>query len=118
VGTYADIVISVSDGLSVASLPAFDIAVSGGGATGSAFLSWTAPTENTDGSPLTDLAGYLVYYGTELGSYPDSDAIDNPGVTNYVVEDLTPATWFFIVTARDTSFNESEPSNVATKILE
>ena len=26
--------------------------------------SWTAPTTNADGSPLTDLAFYRVYYGT------------------------------------------------------
>jgi predicted secreted protein len=26
--------------------------------------SWIAPTTNTDGSPLTNLAGYRVYYGT------------------------------------------------------
>ena len=26
--------------------------------------SWTAPTTNTDGSPLTDLASYRVYYGS------------------------------------------------------
>jgi hypothetical protein len=26
-------------------------------------VTWTAPTTNTDGSPLTDLASYRVYYG-------------------------------------------------------
>ena len=31
-------------------------------------LSWTPPTQNDDGSPLTDLAGYYVY----AGSSPDN----------------------------------------------
>jgi hypothetical protein len=31
-------------------------------------LSWAAPTENTDGSPLTDLQGYYIY----VGDAPDS----------------------------------------------
>ena len=30
---------------------------------GSATLSWTAPQQNTDGSPLTDLAGFEIRYG-------------------------------------------------------
>src|SRR5713101_9065387 len=34
--------------------------------------SWTAPTTNTDGSPLTDLASYRVYYGTSTPPCPES----------------------------------------------
>ena len=32
--------------------------------SGSATLDWTPVTQNTDGTVLTDLAGYKVYYGT------------------------------------------------------
>src|SRR5213082_1346467 len=32
--------------------------------------SWTAPTTNIDGSPLTDLASYRVYYGTSNAPCP------------------------------------------------
>jgi hypothetical protein len=32
--------------------------------SGQATLSWDPPTTNVDGTPLTDLAGYKVYYGT------------------------------------------------------
>ncbi|MDE2050811.1 MAG: putative Ig domain-containing protein, partial [Gammaproteobacteria bacterium] len=68
-GTYSNIVISVSDGHTSASLAPFSITVnpsssSGSGSTGTAAVSWTAPTTNSDGSALTDLAGYHVYYGT------------------------------------------------------
>ena len=55
-------------------------------ATGSATLSWTPPTTNTDGSPLTNLAGYKIYWGTSQGTYPNSVTLNNPGLTSYVVE--------------------------------
>ena len=32
--------------------------------SGPAALSWTRPTQNTDGKALNDLAGYRVYFGT------------------------------------------------------
>jgi len=35
---------------------------------GSALLSWNAPSTNEDGTPLTDLAGYKIYYGTATGN--------------------------------------------------
>ena len=69
-------------------------------ATGSATLSWNPPTTNTDGSPLTNLAGYKVYWGTTPGNYSSSATIMNPGIATYVVESLTPNTYYFAVTAR------------------
>ena len=59
VGTTANIVISVSDGTASATLPAFSITVNAV-VTGSADLTWTAPTKNEDGSALSNLAGYKV----------------------------------------------------------
>ncbi len=82
---------------------------------GSATLSWTPPTQNTDGSPLTDLAGYKIYYGTESGNYQTSIQIDNPGIAIYVVENLTPNTYYFVLTAFNSSGVESLFSNEASK---
>ncbi len=82
---------------------------------GSATLSWTPPTQNTDGSPLTDLAGYKIYYGTESGNYQTSIQIDNPGIAIYVVENLTPNTYYFVLTAIKSSGIESQFSNEASK---
>jgi hypothetical protein len=115
-GSYANIAISVSDGKAQASLPAFGITVQQV-ATGSATLSWTPPTTRTDGSPLTNLAGYKVHYGTSQGSYPNTITINNPGVTTYVVENLSPATWYFVTTAFDDTGGESDYSNVASKTI-
>lgn len=114
VGTYGNIAITVSDGSANASLPAFSIQVVGT-ATGSATLTWNPPTQNTDGSPLNDLAGYKIYWGTAQGSYTSSVTINNPGLSSYVVEQLTPATWHFAVTAVNSVGVESSYSNEATK---
>src|SRR6185437_145652 len=64
VGTDSNVVISVSDGYSSASLAPFSINVSQPATSGTATVSWTAPATNTDGSGLTDLAGYHLHYGT------------------------------------------------------
>jgi hypothetical protein len=82
---------------------------------GSATLSWMPPTQNADGSALTDLSGYKIYYGNESGYYPMSIQIDNPGIARYVVENLTPNTYFFVLTAINSSGTESEFSNEASK---
>src|SRR6056297_44725 len=117
VGTYADIVISVSDGQATASLGAFAITVEAI-AMGSVTLSWSPPTENTDGTTLTDLAGYRIYWGTTSGSYPNSVTIDNPGLNTYVVENLTPGTYEFVATSYNTSGVESDYSAPATKTVQ
>ena len=82
---------------------------------GSVTLTWTAPTLNTDGSPLTDLAGYKIHYGTKPGHYPVTIHVDNPGLTIYVVEYLTPNTYYFVVTAINSTGTESQYSGEASK---
>ena len=119
VGMYTAVSITVSDGSASDRLGPFDIEVLAQGAsTGSTTLSWTAPTQNEDGSALTNLAGYKLYWGTEPGSYPNSVTIDNPGVTTYVVENLTAGTYEFVATAFNTSGVESRFSNSATKTVQ
>ena len=95
-------------------MPAFGITVITM-ATKSVTLSWTAPTENSDGSPLTDLAGYKLYYGLSEGSYPNEIIIDNPGLVTYVIENLSPNTYYFVATSVNTNGVESDYSNVTMK---
>jgi hypothetical protein len=117
VGTTAGVVISVSDGKAAAvSLPAFSLAVQAL-ATGSATLSWTPPTQNTDGSALTNLAGYKVYWGPVAGTYPNSVTLNSPGLSSYVVTGLLPGTYVFVVTAVNASGTESQFSNAASKTI-
>jgi hypothetical protein len=120
VALYAGIVITVSDGSESASLSAFDIEVVGT-ATGAATLSWTIPTLNEDDSPLDgDLAGFRIYYSMAAGDYTESRFKDiaTPGLATGMVENLSPATWFFVVTAYDFSGNESAFSNEASKMID
>lgn len=116
VGTYGDIVISVSDGEASAALDAFSISVEAL-ANGSATLSWTPPTENEDGSTLDDLDGYTVHWGKEPGSYTQSADIES-GLSSYVVEGLTTGTWYFAMRAYNTSGIHSAYSNEASKTIE
>ena len=116
VGTYSNIAISVTDGTANTSLAAFSIQVVAT-ATGSVTLSWTPPTQNTDGSALSDLAGFKVYWGTTQGAYPNSVTLNNPGLTSYVVTTLTPATWYFAMSALNGQGIESALSNTASKAV-
>lgn len=75
---------------------------------GSSNLTWDAPTVNEDGTALTDLAGYKVYYGTVSRSYTNS--VDVGSVQSHTLN-LVAGTYYFAVTAYDTSGNESVYSN-------
>lgn len=116
VGTYSGISISVSDGSLSATLPSFSITVQAI-SLGSVTLNWTAPTENDDGSPLTDLAGYKVYWGTSSGNYSNSVTINNPSVTTYIVENLSPGTYEFVATSLNSSGVESIYSGSVTEVV-
>ncbi|MFH0932827.1 MAG: fibronectin type III domain-containing protein, partial [Nitrospirota bacterium] len=75
-----------------------------------ATLSWKAPTTNADGTPLDDLAGYYVYYGTQSQNYDHKNKVGN--VKTYTVANLADGDpYYCAVTAYDTSGNESKPSN-------
>ena len=115
VGTYADIAISVSDGVAGVPLASFSIDVVDSGPV-SIILSWTPPTRNTDGSALINLAGYNIYYGLSKGDYPNKISIDNPGIATFVVENLTPNTYYFVATSVNSNGIESDYSNVVAKV--
>jgi hypothetical protein len=113
---YGNIRITVSDGQASADLTAFSINVVAT-AVGTATLNWAPPTLNIDGSPLANLAGYKIYWGMSPGNYTNSITLNNPGLTSYMVEQLTPATWYFTATAVDGSGSESQYSNIASKTI-
>lgn len=116
-GTYSSITIAVSDGKSTASLPAFAIAVAQASSSYAVTLSWLPPTQNTDGSVLTNLAGYRIVYGTNATTLNQAILLNNPGLTAYMVENLSPATYYFAVKAVTTDGIESDYSAVVSKQL-
>ena len=117
VGTYSRIVISVSDGKASVALPAFAIAVNQI-SLGAATLSWSPPTQNTDGTVLTNLAGYRIYYGTSAAALTQIVQVSGAGMSAYVVENLAPATYYFSVRAYTSSGAESDNSNLASKVVQ
>ena len=84
---------------------------------GRATLSWDAPTTRTDGSPLTNLAGFKLYYGTSSNSLSNVVQVSDPGARSWIIENLTVGTWYFAASAYDTSGMESVRSNVASKTI-
>jgi hypothetical protein len=111
VGTFSSIVISVSDGQASASLPSFSIQVNAQTTNGTATLTWVAPTTNTDGSGLTDLAGFIINYGTSATSLSQQVTVSNAATTSYSVTGLASGTWYFSVTAFGSDGSQSAPSN-------
>jgi hypothetical protein len=116
VGTYDNISIAVSDGATTSTLAGATLQVVDS-AAGAATLSWMPPTGNEDGTPLSDLAGYRIRYGTDpAGLYQTLD-IATPAVASYVVEDLTPGTWYFVMTAYTAGGQESKPTTAVSKSI-
>jgi hypothetical protein len=113
-GAWSGIRIRVSDGITTAELSAFAIQVQSPTATSSDVeLTWVAPVTNVDGSALTDLAGFKLYYGRQGGSFTDSVEINNANATSYLVQDLDAGNWQFVLTAVNTSGQESRFSGEA-----
>lgn len=106
VGTTEGIELSVTDGSAIDSLDPFAITVVAAGPV-SYTVEWAAPTLNDDGTPLTDLAGYRIFYGTVSGGYNQEIAINSPGVTSYQIENLAPGTYFLVMTSINSAGVES-----------
>jgi Putative Ig domain len=118
VGTDKAILLQVSNGTSSVSLAPFSITVlAAGSSSGNVSLSWQAPAENTNGSALLNLAGYVIHYGSVSKTYTSTITIDNPGLTSYVVEDLPPGTYYFSMTSTTTSGAQSSPSAEASTTI-
>lgn len=78
--------------------------------SGSARLSWTAPTTNIDGSALTDLAGFRIYYGASANTLKLTIDVPDAGAQGYTVNSLAPGTYYFSVTAYSSAGYESDLS--------
>lgn len=111
VGQYTGIGLNLVVDTVVVALPAFTITVAAAGSGGNAVtLSWQAPTENSDGTTLSDLKGYKVHYGHASKSYSDVIQVANPGLTTYVVQNLPAGRYYFAVTAYNSTGQESSLS--------
>lgn len=118
VAVYPNIAIKVTDSASSATTPAFALTVTKTSVgSGSALLSWIKPSKNTDGTPLLNLAGYRIHYGTSLSSLGKQLTVGSSGTTSASIEGLAAGTWYFAVVAYTTAGIESAMSSTASKII-
>ena len=80
------------------------------GALGEVSISWVPPSENVDGTPLTDLASYRIYYGSMSRSYTDSIDIQDPTATSHAFA-VASGDYYVTMTALDQNGNESAYAN-------
>jgi hypothetical protein len=122
VGTDANIVITVSDGTTSAALAAFTITVAAAPTPpqtlGTATLTWAAPTQNTDGTPITNLSGYVVSYGNSQGALSQTVSITSPATLTYTVKNLGTGTWYFAVSSTESDGTTSALSSIVSKTIQ
>lgn len=80
-------------------------------------MSWSAPTTNTNGSALTDLAGFHIHYGTTAGALTQEVDVATPGTMTYTINGLGTGTWYFAVSAYTNAGEESGLSAVGSKTI-
>jgi Putative Ig domain len=121
VGTDSKIVITVSDGTTSAALAAFSIVVAAAPTPpqtqGTATLKWSAPTQNTNGTAIASLSGYVISYGMAANSLSQTVAINNPATTSYTIQNLGQGTWYFAVSATAADGSASALSTVVSKTI-
>jgi hypothetical protein len=113
VGKFADIEIAATDGRNVTPLPQFTLTVAAAAdaAANPVTIAWTPPTQNEDGTALTNLSGYRIHYGDAPQSYSGTIAVSNPGLTRYVIESLPAGTHYIAMTAYNALGAESDYSD-------
>jgi fibronectin type III domain protein len=80
-------------------------------------LAWEAPTENSNGTPITGLAGYKIHYGTAPQEYTQVVSVSNPSLSRYVLDSLPSGTYYFAITAYNSQGMESALSGEITAKL-
>lgn len=74
-------------------------------------LNWLKPTTNEDGSPLTDLASYRIFYGTSSRNYASTINLADPNLLTYQVTELAPGnTYYFAIKSINSIGMESQYS--------
>ena len=88
-----------------------------GTSPGTVTLTWVAPTDNTNGTPLTDLAGYHIHYGTSQDNMTQVIDLAGNSTTEFEVSGLAPGTYYFAISAYTALGTESAESDVGYKTI-
>jgi hypothetical protein len=117
-GSSTPITITGSNGTSSASIGPFIVQVKAPAATsGAATLYWIPPTQNTNGTPITNLAGFHIYYGTSANALTTTITVEGGSSTTYTITSLSAGTYYFSVVAYNTEGVDSPDSNVESKTI-
>jgi hypothetical protein len=95
----------------------YKLGCTGPAGTGSVTLSWQPPTLNSDGSPLTNLAGTRIVWGLTASTLGNQIQVANPGTTSYVVDKLPGGPLLFAAKFYTTDGIESVLSNIVSKTI-
>jgi hypothetical protein len=80
-------------------------------------VAWVAPTQNTDDSPLTDLAGFRILWGRSATVLDQTTYLQDPTARTWVKDQFTPGTWYFSVRPFNAGGFEAADSNIASKVI-
>jgi len=86
--------------------------------SGSIRLGWDAPQTRADGTPLTNLAGYRIYYGTASGNYSQVVTVNGASTTSYTIENLAAGNYYLVLKSVDASSNESAATPEFSKTIQ
>jgi len=118
-GTYGSVQISTTNGKVASALPPFSITVKTGvttTSTGSARLYWVEPTKNTNGTPISNLGGVRIYYGTSAANLSHVVQVASP-TTAYTIGNLAAGVWYFAAAAYTTTGIQGARSAIASKTV-
>lgn len=80
-------------------------------------LTWAAPAQNVGGTALTDIAGYLVRWGTSPTNLPNVVQVVGASATSATVSGLSAGTYYFAVVTVNMAGESSPISNVVSKVV-
>jgi hypothetical protein len=84
---------------------------------GTATLYWSPPTANTNGTALTPLSGYTIFYGKSSTALNQTIHVTNPNTLSYQITGLGSGTWYFAVAADASDGTQSAQSSLGSKTI-
>jgi hypothetical protein len=77
----------------------------------------TPPTENTDGTALTDFACVIIYYGASPSNLNQNVRVASTTQTSYTLTNLDAGTWYFGGVAYTTTGVQSAMSSLVSATI-
>jgi len=62
-------------------------------------VTWTPPSQNTDGTSLTNAASYRIDFGLDANALDRAATVSNGAATTATITGLSAGTYYFAVTA-------------------